>query len=222
MNSNPIVVFGASGHCRVIIDILESQGQRIAGIVDSFKPSGTQNSGYEVLGDECSFKERGYAIDGIRRGVIAIGDNYCRFQMAQRVRALMPDFTFIAAVHPAAHTAKNVSIGAGTVIMAGAVVNPGSKLGEHCIINTNASVDHDGWVQDFASIGPGATLGGNVTVRTFGVIGLGASVIHNLTVGEHSILGAGAALLKDLPDFSIAWGVPARVTRTRVAGEKYL
>jgi len=222
MNSDPIIVFGASGHSRVVIDILESQGHRILGLVDSFKPSGTKNSEYEVLGDEYSFKESCYAIDGIRSGVIAIGDNFCRSQLAQRVLALMPDFTFITAVHPAAHIAKYVSIGAGTVVMAGAVVNPGSKLGEHCIINTKASVDHDGCLQDFASIGPGATLGGNVTIRPFGAVGLGANVIHNITIGEHSILGAGATLLKDLPDFSVAWGVPARVTRTRVAGERYL
>lgn len=217
-----IVVFGASGHAKVVIDVVSRASKyKIAGLIDSYKPIGTQLSGYSVLGSEmqldCLMNELGFA-----RGVVAIGDNFLRSELVQRIKAVVADFEFVSAVHPSAIVAEGTVIGPGTVVMAGVVINPGSAIGHHCIVNTRASIDHDCVLQDFSSVAPGATLGGGVSVGQFSAIGLGANILHGRSVGQQCVLGAGATLTRDLPDFVVGYGVPARPVRSRVAGERYL
>ncbi len=106
--------------------------------------------------------------------------------------------------------------------MAGAVVNPNSNIGRHCIVNTNSSVDHDNHIHDFASVGPGAVTGGGVTLGTYSAIGLGACVAESVRIGKNSVIGAGATVVRDIPDSVIAFGTPARVIRSRALDEPYL
>jgi acetyltransferase-like isoleucine patch superfamily enzyme len=106
--------------------------------------------------------------------------------------------------------------------MAGAIINPNSTIGEHCIVNTASSIDHDSILERFSSVAPGVITGGNVRVGEFSALSLRAAVIHGCSIGPHTIVGAGATVLKDIPAFAVAYGTPARVVRTRAAGEKYL
>jgi acetyltransferase-like isoleucine patch superfamily enzyme len=106
--------------------------------------------------------------------------------------------------------------------MAGAVVNPNSSIGEHCIVNTASSIDHDSIIERFSSLAPGVTTGGNVRLKEFSVLSLRAAVIHGCTIGAHTVIGAGATVLRNIPDFCVAYGTPARVVRARKMGEKYL
>jgi len=108
------------------------------------------------------------------------------------------------------------------VVMAGAVVNPGTRIGRCCILNTRASLDHDNELGDFASLAPAAVTGGNVTVGPFTAVGIGAVVAHGRRIGPHAVVGAGAVVLADLPGDCVAYGVPARIARTRRRGERYL
>jgi sugar O-acyltransferase (sialic acid O-acetyltransferase NeuD family) len=159
---------------------------------------------------------------GVTGGIVAIGDNFVRHRMVEQIRRLAPQFRFISAVHPSAQLARGVSVGCGSAVMAGVVINSNSKIGEHCIINTGASVDHDNVLDRFSSIGPGAVTGGNVRLGEFSVLAMSASVIHGRSIGAQSIIGAGATVLHDVPANVVAYGTPARVIRGRNPGDKYL
>ena len=217
-----IVIVGASGHGKVVADVVEREGRyAILGWIDSYKPAGGEFFGYPVLGAE-------EALLGLwqRReivgGLIAIGDNWSRGRMAEKIRSLAADFAFVTAVHHSAQIARGVSVGAGTVLMAGVVVNSDSRIGAHCILNTRASLDHDCVMDDCSSLAPGVTTGGTVTIGAYSAVSLGVNILHGKTVGAHTVVGAGALVREDLPDHCVAYGVPARIIRRRVEGEKYL
>lgn len=218
----PIVIVGSSGHAKVVIDIVEKAGVcRLVGLIDTFRRLGESTLGYQILGSEAELPDV-VSKHGIQGVIIAVGDNFVRARLAQAIRAAMPDVEFPSAVHPAATIGRDVSIGEGTVLMAGAVANPCARVGAFCILNTNASLDHDATMDDYASLAPRAAIGGNVQIGSYAAVGLGAVVSHGVRIGEHAVIGAGAAVVEYVAPFSVAMGVPARVTRTRDAGEKYL
>ncbi|MDD2922160.1 MAG: acetyltransferase [Anaerolineales bacterium] len=217
-----ILLIGASEHAKVVMDIIEREGKyKIRGLIDTYKPAGGDVFGYKILGAEdalVTLFKSGEATGGI----ITIGDNWTRHLVAEKIKTLAPELNFVTAVHPSASIARGVEIGAGSVLMAGVVVNSDSKIGAHCILNTRSALDHDCAMDDFSSLAPGATIGGKVSIGAFSAISLGANIIHGITIGEQTVLGAGAVALKNIPDHCVAYGVPARVIRKRAAGERYL
>ncbi|NPV85251.1 MAG: acetyltransferase [Anaerolineae bacterium] len=217
-----IVVVGSSGHAKVVIDIIEREGQyTIAGLLDDFRPVGEEAFGYKILGKVADLAAlvEGYRLEG---GTIAVGDNWKRAKIAQTMLLALPGFSFITAIHPSAQIARGVHVGRGTVIMAGVVVNSDSQIGNFCILNTRSSLDHDCVMEDFSSLAPGATTGGNVHIGAFSAISLGANILQGRCIGSHTVIGAGALVVRDIPDHSLAYGVPARVIRHREEGESYL
>lgn len=213
-----IVVFGCGSHAKVVIDIIEKMElYYILGIIDSYVTAGTNVYGYEVLGDEKLLQQ----LD-VEGGIVAIGDNFIRSNMVQKIKDISKDFNFISAIHPSTCVAKGVKLGEGTVVMPGAIINSDSKIGEHCIINTKASVDHDCAIEDFVSLAPGVTLGGNVTIGQHSAISIGTSVIHSIKIADHTIIGAGSIVLHDIDSQVIAYGTPAKMVRKREIGERYL
>lgn len=217
-----ILLIGSSGHARVIAEIVEREARfAIAGLVDSFRPAGETAFGYTTLGGERDFPSM-VANLGVTGVIIAIGDNWQRARMARKIRDLLPQVTFVSAVHPSAVIARDATLGPGTVVMPGAVINPGSRLGAHCIVNTSAAIDHDCALSDFSSVAPAAALGGKVVLGECSAVMLGAHVIHRRRIGAHTVIGAGALVLSDIPDYSVAYGVPAVVVRQRKEGDAYL
>jgi sugar O-acyltransferase (sialic acid O-acetyltransferase NeuD family) len=217
-----ILLLGASGHARVIIDIVERAARhRIVGLLTEDLSVDATCSGYPILGclDDLVARTAEYRVEGI---IAAVGDNWSRSDVLRRVNNTIPELSAVPAVHPSAELGKCVSVGDGTVIMAGVVINSGTRIGQHCIVNTRASIDHDCVIEDFASVAPGATLGGNVRVGRFAAVSLGANVIHGVTIGEHTVVGAGSVVLSDLPSHVVAYGVPARIVRQRSEGQRYL
>lgn len=215
------MIVGASGHAKVIIDVIEQQQRyAILGLIDTFQPSGTTVMGYQVIGGE-DHLPRLLAEGAICGGLVAIGHNWIRYQMVQRIRALVPDFPFLNTIHPSARIAREVVLGAGVAIMAGVSINPGTRIGDFCFINTNASVDHDNTLEDFSCLQPNAATGGNVKVGAYSAICMGANVIHSVTIGSHTVVGAGSTVLGDLPDLVVAYGTPCRVIRGREPENNY-
>ncbi|MFD2562440.1 acetyltransferase [Aquimarina rubra] len=216
-----IVIIGASGHAKVVIETVESNGKyQIYGLIDSFKPKGDKVLGYEILGTEDLIKD--LIKKGIKKGIIAIGDNWTRYLMHTKIKELAPDFEFVTIIHSSAIISPSVIIGKGTVILASVKVNALAEIGDGCILNTNASFGHDGKLNDFASIAPGVTVGGNVTVGFCSAISLGANVIQGVDIGKHSIIGAGSLILHDVDDFNLVYGVPGEVIKTVKKGKRYL
>lgn len=202
--------------------MLERSGVfEIVGLIVSNLPPGTICFGCRVLGSELDLP---VLIEqyGIQAGSIGVGDNWARSQFLARIERICPTLPFVTAVHPSAQIGRDVRIGDGTVIMAGAVVNSGSEIGRFSIVNTKASLDHDGRMGAFTSLAPGVTVGGNVAIGDFSAISLGASVIHRVRIGSHSVIGAGAVVIRDVPERVVAFGVPAIVVRGRAPGDEYL
>lgn len=213
-----IIIIGASGHAKVIIDIIEKQGKyNIIGLLDdSPDKKGTDFLGYKIIGNVAENIAR------FNSGIVAIGDNYTRYLVVNKIKSLNPAFAFVSAIHPYTAIAKKVSIGCGTVAMAGVIINNDTAVGEHCILNTKASVGHDNKIGDYVTVGPGATLGGNITVGDFSNISIGANIKHGISIGKETVIGAGATLLNDTPDNVVAYGTPAKIMRKREINDKYL
>ncbi|MEK3881795.1 acetyltransferase [Paenibacillus sp. PL2-23] len=215
-----IIVFGAGGHAKCLIDTVEKQGEyQIVGLLDGGKPAGSHVYGYEILGSEQWLAEHAAHVEGM---IIAIGDNWLRGRIAEKIQAIAPRIPFISAIHPAACIARGARIGAGSVIMANAVLGSDALIGEHGILYPGASIDHDSQVGQFVSWAPRAVCGGNVTVGDFSAIAIGASLIHGITIGEHSVIGAGSVVIRSIPSRTVAFGAPAKAIRSRIPGERYL
>ncbi|MCO6449587.1 MAG: acetyltransferase [Caldilineales bacterium] len=217
-----IVIVGASGHGKVVADIVEQEGRyRVVGFVDTYKTADSDWYDLKILGSDLDLPQL-VGTWNLSGAIVAIGDNWTRYQVTERIQSLVPQLGFVSACHPSAQVGRGVTIGAGTVIMAGAVINSDTTIGEGCIINTKASLDHDCILGSFSSLAPGATCGGNVTIGALSAISQGANVIHGITIGSNTVIGASALVLRDIPDFSVAFGIPARVVRKRDAGDRYL
>lgn len=217
-----VFIIGASGHAKVVLDIVERQGRlRPVGFVDAALPAGAEFCGLPILGTDDDLPDL-CARHASDLGIIAIGDNWTRHLVARRLAALAPGLRFPAAVHPSARLARGVEVGGGSVVMAGAILNTDARVGAHCIVNTGAQLDHDGIMEDFASLAPGAVCGGGCAVGGFAAVGIGAALSHGRRIGEHAVVGAGAVVLADVPDREVWYGVPARRIRSRAPGEAYL
>lgn len=202
-----IIVFGASGHAKVVIDVIEKQGLfQIQYLIDDnpgFK--GERVYGYEVVGG----KNEVDAGDG-RRWVIAIGDNRARASVANWLNK--KGFTLSdAVVHPSAQLARGVSVGSGTVLMASAVVNSDTSIGKNSIVNTSASIDHDCIIGDSVHVAPGVTVCGGVSVGDLTLIGAGSVIHPNVKIGKNVIVGAGSTVIKDIVDGCTVVGSPAKI-----------
>lgn len=208
----PLVIWGASGHARVIADIVRLEGRfQIVGFIDDINLSrhGSEFCGATILGGQEKLDELYCA--GTRHIILGFGNCRARLTISQLVRK--SGFELATAIHPKAIVAQDVQVGAGTVLMAGAVINPGATIGENVIINTSSSVDHDCQIQNGVHIGPGAHLGGGVIVGETSWVGIGAVIKDKVTIGKNAIIGAGAVVLKNIPDGVVAFGVPAKVQR---------
>lgn len=199
--SESVVIIGASGHGKVIADIIIKSGDRVVGFLDDGVEKGTDVAGIEVLGtvgDYAKWADSSF--------VIAIGDSYVRRNIADKLPV-----KWYTAIHPTAVISSlDVKIGEGTVVMANAVINSCAKIGKHCIINTSAVVEHDNVLEDFVHISPNAALAGAVQVGKFTHIGVGACVKQVTSIAPNCTIGAGAAVVKNINEKGIYAGTPAR------------
>ena len=192
-----LAIFGASGHGRVAMDCaqLMQKWSEVVFYDDNLLP----NRSFEALLDTPP-----EALDAF----VAIGNNRTREELQLKLQSV--GFNIPVIKHPSAIVANDVVVLDGTLLVAGAIVNPGSKLGYGCVINTSASVDHDCKLEDFVHISPGARLAGTVKIGNRSWIGIGSTICENRTVGADVMVAAGAVVIKDIPDNETVMGVPAR------------
>ena len=196
-----VAVLGAGGHAKVVIATLQAAGYESFMILDDARDKwGSRILGYTIAGPMSEVQAK-----NIQHGVIAIGSNYQRKEVAARI-----SLDWLSVIHPAATLHDSVVVGAGTVVFAGAVIQPDTVVGEHAIINTGALVDHDGRIGDYSHIAPRAALCGEVVIGEGGLVGVGASAVPGVRIGSWSTVGAGAAVVDDIPDRTVAVGIPAR------------
>ncbi|HZD48791.1 MAG TPA: acetyltransferase [Silvibacterium sp.] len=199
------IVYGASGHGKVVADILHVCGMDVEGFVDD-SPKVSQ---LNILGDGKWLAEQA----SLRPLTVAlgIGNNFDRRTVAERL--ISSNIPLLTAVHPTATIATSAKISPGVVIMAHAVVNADAFVGPGAIINTGAIVEHDCRVGSYAHLSPKAAIGGHVEVGDLAWLGIGSSVIPNLKIGEGAIVGAGATVVNDIEEWVLAVGTPARVSK---------
>jgi sugar O-acyltransferase (sialic acid O-acetyltransferase NeuD family) len=217
MSEASLLIWGAGGHGRVVADLARLKGYKVVGYID-INPHrvGTvvDKDDTRVLLSEKDlefFLMRGEPLPGGASLVaLGIGDNEIRLRCLSRLGGRCAP----ALVHPKAVVASTVSVGPGTVIMAGAVVNDQASLGRGAIVNSGAIVEHDCVLHDGVHISPGAVLAGGVMVETLAWIGAGATVLPQVKIGPGAIVGAGAVVLRDVASGTTVVGNPARIIRT--------
>lgn len=203
-----LVVFGAGGHAKVVIDIIEQQGNyEIAGLLDdNLEHRGKHFFGYPVLGTRADLPALISA--QLRHAIVTIGDNASRAAVAAHLD--QHGWSFASAVHPRASIGRGVNIGPGSVVMAGCVVNADTCLGAQVIVNTGATVDHDCRIEDAVHIAPGCHLCGGVSVGQGSLVGAGSTVTPGIKIGCRAIVGAGSTVIRDVADETKVSGSPAR------------
>ena len=192
-------IYGASGHSKVIIEILEDRGEIINELYDDDVAKKIL-LGYKISNGHEMFKQRGI------KWIIGIGDN--------RIRQKIATSHFLEyglAIDKSSKISKRAEIGEGTVIMPGVAITSSSAIGRHAIINTNSSIDHDCIIGDYVHISPNAALCGGITLGEGTHIGAGAVIIPGIKIGKWVTIGAGAVIIKDVPDYSTVVGNPGRV-----------
>lgn len=196
-------LYGAGGHSKVIRDVIESNGDTVLGLFDD---NGGKESlrglpihaGVKILGDKFPQLTEPF--------IIAVGNNKLRSELAGMLKV-----RFGIAIHKSAIISPSSTIEEGTVILQGAIIQAEAKIGKHVLINTNASVDHDNIIGDYVHISPKAALCGHVEVGEGTHIGAGAVVIPEIKIGKWCVIGAGTVVIRDVPDYCVAVGNPARI-----------
>jgi sugar O-acyltransferase (sialic acid O-acetyltransferase NeuD family) len=195
---HPVFLYGAGGHARVIIELLEAEGRVVLGLFDD-DPGVTDLFGYPV--SRWNRETRGDA-----PLIVGIGNNAVRRKMVSDLGG-----PFTKTRHPNSYISPRASWEEGTVVVSGVSINSAARIGAHCIINTHASVDHDCTVGDFAHIAPHAVLCGQVTIGEGALVGAGAVILPGIRIGREAVIGAGAVVRRDIPDGAMAAGNPGRI-----------
>ena len=195
-----IDIYGAKGHAKVIVELLEEIEYKIKYIYDD-DLSIISLFNYSVIHEFTMSSNL----------IISIGDNEIRKKLVDKLK--VENYPIL--IHPKTSISKRAKIAEGTVVMSGVSVNSEVKIGKHCIINTNASVDHECIISDYVHISPNAALAGNVEVGEGTHIGIGSSIIQGIKIGKWCTIGAGAVIIKDVPDGATVVGNPGRIIKIK-------
>lgn len=195
-------LFGASGHGKVVKEIIEENGEIIDSFIDD-NPEITYLAGKPVLHDA----------SGLTPIIVTVGANLIRKNVVEKLRLASSRIEFPIAIHPSAIVSPSAKIGEGTVVMAGAIINADAVIGKHCIVNTGATIDHDVVLDDYVHVAPGVNISGATTVGEGTWIGVGSCVIQCLNIGKNCMIGAGSVVVKDIPDNVTAFGNPCKVVK---------
>lgn len=204
---NKVVLVGYSGHAYVVANILLLQQYDVLGYLEHTEKE-INPYGFNFLGSESETEKLiGYAKENVRY-FIGIGDNHLRL----KVDTFLLKFSLrtVLLKHPTSIVASNVGLDQGTLVCAGAIVNPLTEIERACIINTGSIIEHECKIREYAHIGPGSILAGNVTVGRAAFVGAGTTIKQGLTIGNNAVIGAGSIVLTDVPDNETWVGNPAK------------
>lgn len=215
--TQPIVFWGGTGQAKVLRECVGHLGYRLVAVFDNDPrvaspfPDVPMYHGVEGF---ARWREQGRPAEPVACLVAIGGDRgeaRVEIQHFLQSRGVEP----VTAVHPTAFVAAGASLGKGSQILANSAVCVDARLGEACIVNTAASVDHDCRLGDGVHVAPGAHLAGDVVIGDFCLIGTGASVLPGIRIGDNARVGAGAVVTADLQPGCVACGCPARPVQRR-------
>ncbi len=205
--SREVVVLGGGDHARVVAELLREAGRSVLGWIG---PSG-DIPGVAHLGPDAALADFDPEAIEVVNGIGSTADADLRARV--HAEASASGLVFASVVAPSAVIAPSAELAPGCVVFAQAVVAAGARLEMDVLVNTAAVVEHDARIGAHSHVSPGAILAGRVEVGERTHVGLGARVIQGVRIGSDCTIGAGAVVLADVPDGSVAVGVPARSRR---------
>ena len=207
--SIPIIILGSGGHAKVLIDVLRIRDIKVVGITSiELQDINKKLNGINVIGnDEAIFR---YSPESVHlvNGIGYTGKTEKRRELFDFFKG--KGYSFAGVIHPSAVVSLDVQMDEGVQVMAGAVIQTGSKIKKNTIINTKVSVDHDCVIGSHVHLAPGVTISGGVQVADDVHIGAGATIIQEIRIGKNRLIGAGSLVLNDVKDGATVFGVPAR------------
>lgn len=208
MSSLPILLLGAGGHARVVRNVICLRGLALTGVCAPELAKGSDWQGLAAVGGDEDVLQLGAQQILLANGIGVVPGQTVRARVHERFHGY--GYRFVTLVHPSAVVAECVELGKGVQVMAGAVIQPGSRIADGVVVNTGALVDHECHVAQHAFIGPGATLCGQVQVEAGAFIGAGAVVLPGVTVKRNTVVGAGAVVVHTVEAGTTVVGNPAR------------
>lgn len=196
--SNGLLLIGAGGHARSCIEVIESSGLGIFGLIDrDAGMAGRSVLGYPVLGNDTELMKLAKQSSGVLITVGQIGRPKVRAELYETLVRNGIDPTSVFA--STARMSRHASVGQGSVVMHQAVVNADAHVGVNCIINTGAIIEHDVEIGDHCHVAIGAVIGGGARIGAGSFVGAGAIISHGVSIGANSIVGAGCLVMSDWP-----------------------
>ena len=221
-----IVIFGSGAFSKVVFsEIIKIKKYNFLGFVDDFSQKGKKIITYKKK----SYFNLGKSRDIIKNngagklyGIIGVGFNCIRKKIVNEVLKLNKTFKWETIISKDCILNGNIVIGEGSLILSGVVINNQTTIGKHCIINTSSSIDHDNYLMDFSSCGPGVVTGGNVTLGENSYLGIGSIVKHGVKIGKNTVIGGNSFVNKKCSDNFLYFGVPVKQIRKIKIDENYL
>lgn len=207
-----LLLFGAGGHAKSVISAIKAANSHSIAVLVEDAPgkAGAEVMGHAVISGRDALEK--LRSDGIRRAIVAIGENGARARISRLLALTGFDLTTV--IHPSAWIAPEVRIGAGSFIHAFAVLGPECRIGQGVIVSAQVVVGHDSHIGDWAHLTPGVRVGGNAVVGQGAFLGMGCAVLPGVNVGANASVGANSVVHRDVPDNAVIAGNPARIIRS--------
>lgn len=215
MSNRDFIFWGASGHAKVLADLIKLEGSRLIALFDNNPDCVSPWSEIPLYYGTKGFSSWLVENEGLElpQAAIAIGGHRGKDRCQIYNRLVSAGLALPPLVHPHASIAPSANIDQGCHILAGSVIGSDVKLKRCVIVNTSASVDHECHLKEGVHIAPGVTLCGCVVVDSYSLVGPGSVVLPHIKIGSNSIIGAGSVVTRDIPDNVIVWGSPAKVVK---------
>ena len=188
-----VLLFGAGGHCRSVIDVIRAVGTyEIVGIIGLREEIGKEIDDIKVVADDSQIENWLCVTDECLITVGQIGRPKIRKLLWDNLRLLNQKMATV--VSPFAYVSPYASLSPGVVVMHHALVNAGATIGENCIINTKALIEHDSFIAAHCHISTGAVVNGMCQIGHSSFLGSGSVVHHTLNIADESIIKAGEVI----------------------------